>query len=164
VSLVDDYLRLRLGEARGPVTADAAHLPSLLDGLEAAEIAACARLGRLPPAQLAGRLAFARELDWSPVTRLLQGAPRIRLLASGPGLAIADIAALYLRGRRTDDPLAPVVAFLSGDSPVDELVALRARGVPVLAPWAELPACPPQDVASDLLPQLVSFCGAILVG
>ncbi len=164
MSLIADYLRLRLGEPCGAVTPDAPHLPSLLKGLQAAEMAACARLARLPPAQLAGRLEFARTLDWSPVTRLLATTSRVRLLASGPGLAIADIAAMFAPGRRTDDDNAPVIAFLSGDALDRELAGLRARGVEVLAPWAELPACPPQDIASDLFPQLVSFCGAVPPG
>lgn len=156
MSLVDDYLRLRLGQPRGPVTPDRADLDDLLTRLEIAEREACARLGRRPPAQLPGRLAFARTLDWSPLADLLAASP-IRLFATGPGLAIADIAALFLPRPPTNDENAPVFAFLQDGTEPEALAALRRRGVRVLAPWTELAACPPQDVASDLFPQLLTF-------
>ena len=62
MSLVDDYLRLRLGQPRGRVSPDHPDLDDLLTRLQDAEHTACASLGRLPPAQLPGRLAFARTL------------------------------------------------------------------------------------------------------
>ena len=160
MSLVDDYLRLRLGQPRGRVSPDHPDLDDLLTRLQDAEHTACASLGRLPPAQLPGRLAFARTLDWTLLTQRVATGP-IRLIATGPGRAIADIAALFLPEPPTSDPTAPVFAFLQGGEEPDELLDLRKRCIPVLAPWTELPACPPQDVASDLLPHLVAFCGAV---
>ncbi len=140
-----------------PLEADPG-IATLLAAFAAAELVFCAATARRPPARLPERLAFAEQLDWSKLSAQL--ACGVTYLARGPGRGIAEAAA-FLHPPVQDQA---ILAFLQHDATRSGteawLADCRARGQLVLAPWAELPAPPPQDPASDLLPQLYAFSRA----
>jgi fructoselysine-6-P-deglycase FrlB-like protein len=136
-------------------------IATTLAAFAAAELVVCAATGRLPPAHLPERLAFAEQLDWSPLAHHLDAG--LTFLGRGPARGTAE-AAVSMVSHPAAEPGA-ILAFLQQDDtrPKTEtwLNDLRAQGRIVLAPWAELPAPPPQDPASDLLAQLYAFSLAL---
>lgn len=139
-----------------------------------------AGLDRLPD-----RLGGALAADWSPLVTALMPVNRAFAVGRGPGLGVANEAALKLGETSAIAGLAyssaelahgptvlagpevPAFAFVQADAarPGTEalLARLRDRGAPVFAPGAAvpgatiLPTVAPEHPDLDLLPMLASF-------
>ena len=168
-SACDHVLDLRAGPERS-VAATKTVLASLAGGLALVD----AWDGQSSQtAELPGRIAAALALDWSPLVTLLSSHDRLFTLGRGPGLGIAQEAALKLAETCTIGAMAfsmaeiahgpvtlgyPALAFLQHDETHQRSMEfLAASGLRVIATGRDLPTLPAANPAADLLPMLGSF-------